>query len=302
MHSLNLDQFALRTDLIIDQKTTKNIHTRTYKYNDIEVKRTTSTDKLEHYVSISFKDITDKDIFHQTETIFIKELKKFLAPLKLREQDSLLVIGLGNDKITPDALGPLAIDNVLVTKYLFTLGEVEKGYQNVCTFKPSVTGSTGIDSIAMIKSIIKVSKAKGIIIIDALAASSIDRVNKTIQITDTGIHPGSGVYNNRGEVSQKTVKVPVIAIGIPTIVDANTIVVDTLAKLDTYFSKKNTSILGQLSNLSKEELKQLLDEIIPYEYTLMVTPKEIDLVMEKLALLLGNGINKTLHKNFYPTK
>lgn len=302
MHALNLSQFSLRTDLIIDQNEIKNFRTRTYKKDNISIKKTTSTDNLDHYVSISFSDITDKDIYNAVEKNFIKEMHSFLKPLNLKENDSILVIGLGNDKSTPDALGPLAIDHVLVTKYLFTLGEVEKGYQNVCTFKPSVTGTTGIDSIAMIKSIIKVSKAKSVIIIDALAASSLERVNKTIQITDTGIHPGSGVCNNRGEVSKKTLNVPVIAIGIPTIVDANTIVADTFSKVETYFAKKKQKILGELANLSKNDLKDLLDEIIPYENSLMVTPKEIDFVISKLALLIGNGLNKTFHKNYYPTK
>ena len=301
MHAVNLDKYSLRTDLIIDKKDFQALITKKYHEDEITVTRSSSNNGKKNYVTINFTDVTDKDNYQKVETVFIRELKRFIKPLKLKEKDSVLVIGLGNDKITPDSLGPLTIDNILVTKYLFNIGDVEKGYQNVCTFKPSVTGSTGIETIKMLKTLAKVSEAKCLIIIDALAASSIDRVNKTIQITDTGIHPGSGVNNNRGEVSKKTLNIPVIAIGIPTIVDAKTIVIDTFTKLTNFFEKKNINLFANIPELQKDDFKALLDEVLTND-TLMVTPKEVDFVLEKLSLLLGNGINKTLHKNFNTTK
>ncbi len=301
MHTIDLDKYSLRTDLIIDKKDFQALVTKKYNEDSISVIRSSSNNGKKNYVTINFTDVTDKDNFQKVENIFIRELKRFIKPLNLKEKDSVLVIGLGNDKITPDSLGPLTIDNILVTKYLFNIGDVEKGYQNVCSFKPSVTGTTGIETIKMLKSLAKVSEAKCLIIIDALAASTLDRVNKTIQITDTGIHPGSGVNNNRGEVSKKTLNIPVIAIGIPTIVDAKTIVIDSFSKLNSFFEDKGINVLGSIQDLEKEDFKILLDEVLKDD-TLMVTPKEVDFVMEKLSLLLANGINKTLHKNFNTTK
>ncbi len=301
MHTVDLDKYSLRTDLIIDKKDNKAIIQKQYKEEDITVVRQVSNRGKNNYVTINFLDVTDKDNYAKVEKVFIRELKRFIKPLNLKEKNPVLVIGLGNDKITPDALGPLTIDKVLVTKYLFNIGDVDKGYQNVCSFKPSVTGTTGIETIKMIKNLAKVSGAKCLIIIDALAASSIDRVNKTIQITDTGIHPGSGVNNNRGEVSKKTLNIPVIAIGIPTIVDAKTIVVDIFVKMVNFFNDNNINILGKIKDIEKDDFKKILDEVLTNN-SLMVTPKEIDFVMEKLSLLLGNGINKTLHKNFNTTK
>ena len=297
MHTIDLKNFSLRTDLIMDSDENEKLQKNSEKFRLGEIQRGYTADKTKNYVTISFSDITDKDNYQTVLDVFIKELEIFIKKLKLEETDAVLVIGLGNSRSTPDALGPLVIDNILVTKYLFTIGDVEKGYQNVCAFKPDVTGVTGIETIALINSVVKVSDAKCVIVIDALAASSVNRVNKIIQITDTGVHPGSGVSNNRGEVSKDTLGIPVIAIGVPTIVDANTIVAEALEKMDDYFEKKKVNIMGKLGELEKEEFKQLIDEIFKDEYNLMVTPKEVDFIIEKLGLLIGNGINKSLHKN-----
>ncbi len=301
MHAIDLDKYSIRTDLISDKKDYNASVTKKYKEEDVTVTRSTSSKGKNNYTTINFLDVTDKDNYLKVEKVFIRELKRFIKPLNLKEKDTVLVVGLGNEKITPDSLGPLVIDNVLVTKYLFNIGDVEKGYQNVCSFKPSVTGTTGIETIKMLKMLSKVSQAKCLIIIDALASTSVDRVNKTIQITDTGIHPGSGVKNNRGEVSKKTLNIPVIAIGIPTIVDAKIIAIDTFSKLATFFEKRNTNVLGKIENISKEDFKILLEEVLPKEI-LMVTPKEVDFVLERLSTLIATGINKTLHKSFLSTK
>ena len=298
MHEINLSDFSLRTDLIIDSNKSDLEVIERYKFSNGEVIKSVAKNKNDQYVTISFFDVTDKDNYNNVEFYFIKELKKIFERLKLKDNDTVLVVGLGNDKSTPDALGPMVVDNVLVTKYLFNLGDVEEGYQNICSFKPDVTGSTGIETVDMIKCVAEVSDAKCLIVIDALAASAVGRLNRVIQITNTGIHPGSGVSNNRGEISYNTIGVPVIAIGVPTIVEADTIVADTFSKIDSFFNEKNSNVLGKISELSKNEFKQLLREISFSDSNLMVTPKEIDFVIEKLGLLIGNGINKTVHKNF----
>lgn len=329
MHTIDLGKYDYRTDLIIEKidNLKDSVH---YEENKILVDNIKNLNN--QYITISFDDITDKNNYKNVLDIFVKELKKILAGY-LKENSKILVIGLGNSRSTPDSLGPLAVDNVLVTRHLFDLGDVESGYKNVCSFKPQVTGVTGIETSEVIIGLVERLNIDLVIAIDALASSSITRVNRTIQITDSGIAPGSGVGNNRQELSLKTLGIPVIAIGVPTIVDAATIVTDTIkyllkqlsykvenvdnakaklinektydySKQDVIFNDKDKErVLGMLGGLNDNELKTLFLEVLtPVNYNLMVTPKEIDFMMEKMGLLIGNGINKSLHSSFNTTK
>ena len=331
-HSIDLSKLSIRTDLIIENKSLNDYQTTTKNYNNIKVEQTLSTKSNDKYTTISFDDVTDKDKFQKVEQTLIKELKTYINEAKLTKEDSVLIVGLGNISSTPDSLGPETIKQILVTRYLFELGDVEDGYQSVAAISPSVTSVTGIETQTTIKSIIAVVKPKLLIVIDALASRTISRVNKTIQITNTGIHPGSGVGNDRKELSTKTLNIPIIAIGVPTVVDAATIVTDTFKYMQQQFSfklNKNKSskqklipeinqdyteettnltqlekkeILGEVGTLSEEDFKQLIYEVLsPINYNLMVTPTEIDFQIKKLALLIGNSINKSLHKNFNST-
>lgn len=329
MHSINLGKYEYRTDLIIERlEMSEDVE----HYEDNGVLIDTIRDFDNTYITISFDDITDKDNYKKVEDVFIKEFKKIVNNY-LDDKSKILIVGLGNSRSTPDALGPGVIDNILVTRHLFMLGDVEDGYRNVCSIKPQVTGVTGIETKDIISGIVEKLNIDLIIVIDALAASSITRVNKTIQITDKGIEPGSGVGNNRGEISYQTFGIPVIAIGVPTIVDAATIVTDTinyLLKQLSYkvkninnlrnklinenkydYSKQNIifndeereKLLGMLGGLDDDELKRLFLEVLtPVNYNLMVTPKEVDFIMEKFGVLIGNAINKSLHSSFNTTK
>lgn len=332
MHSIDLSKYSLRTDLIIEHKKNDNYHTTKEVIGNITVEKTINNQHKEHYTTISFDDVTDRDNFQKVEQVFTINLKKYLEDINLKEIDPVLIIGLGNEKSTPDSLGPKTVKQVLVTNYLFELGEVEPGYQKTSSFAPSVTSITGIETSRAIKSLISTTEAKLLIVIDALAASSINRLNKTIQITDTGIHPGSGVGNNRKELTKNTLGIPVIAIGVPTVVDATTIVADTFKYIIKHFSYKlnninnhklklvppdkqnylneNSSLddnikkdlLGEIGNLNESDFKQLINEVLlPINYNLMVTPTEIDFIIEKLGLLIGNGINKSLHQKLNST-
>ena len=266
MHEIDLNKKDLRTDLILE-KQYKNLESKTTKYKDIEI--ITTKYKNNNYTTIYFNDATDKDNYLNLEKVLIKELKKYI---NIKENDTILVVGLGNSKSTPDALGPSTIDDILVTRHLKLLNVLDKDYSVVSTFKPSVMGNTGIESIDLIKNIIKDIKATKVIAIDALKASKIERLVKTIQITDSGIHPGSGINNNRGEISKNTMETDVISIGIPTVVDIKTI------------------------------LESILEEEIELDENLILTPTDIDYQIEKLSKLLSISINKTLHKKLYPTK
>lgn len=283
--------------------------------------------KIGNYTTIEFDDITDYNKKETVKKVFSSELRKLLKKLSIREDDSCLVIGLGNISSTPDALGPLTIQNILVTNHLFDVANVENGFRRVGAISPGVKGSTGIETSDIIKGIVDKVKPSFVIVIDALASQSIERVNKTIQMTDAGIHPGSGIGNNRKEISKETLDIPVIAIGVPTVVDAVTIVSDTINYMHKHFTymknninktnklipinkinylkeqidvtiedKKN--LLGMIGNLNESEIKQLIYEVLsPIGYNLMVTPKEINFVIDKLSDVIGNGINRALHKN-----
>ena len=249
----------LYTDLITEKKIITGKEKIINKNNNLKVLKTTLNNNK--YTTITFNDISTKNNYLEVQNVLINELKEYI---KLKENDIILVIGLGNSKSTPDSLGPSVIDNVLVTRYLFLSNSIDKGYSNVSSFIPNVMGNTGINSIKIIKNIIKEIKATKVIIIDSLKTSNLDRLVKTIQITNEGISPGSGINNNRGEISKKNMHTEIIAIGVPTVVDIKTIIKE----------KEN----------------------------IIVTPTNIDFIIEKLSILIGNSINISLHKNFIRQK
>lgn len=340
MSEFDLKNYEVRTDLIVESigtDTIKGLKKKEKKYDDIKVTDITVEHDIKNlnkkkgkYITISFNDVTDSINRKKVEEVVINELNNILSYSNIKDNDSCLVVGLGNYKSTPDSLGPKVIDELVVTRHLYLINElnVEEGYRNVSSFVPGVMGTTGIEAKDVILGIVREVKPKFIIVVDALASSSIERVNKTIQITNTGINPGSGVGNTRIEISEDTLGIPVIAIGIPTVVDAVTIVSDTLKYLMKKISynksnfnnssnklkpvtsinylkeeiselsfKDREKLLGFIGNLSEDEIKELIFEVLsPIGYNLMVTPKEVDFVIEKLAILLSTSINKTLHK------
>lgn len=334
-HEIDLSKYKIRTDLAIEV-TPKNIEIKeekidNIKINTIYIDKETSKEinkKIGNYITIEFEDITDKDNKEKIKKVFIKELKNILEKQNIKDKDQCLVIGLGNRMSTPDALGPKTVDNILITNHLYELGLLGENYRRVSALVPGVMGTTGIETSDIIKSVTKEIKPKFILIIDALASSSLERVNKTIQITDTGINPGSGIGNTRKEISKDILNIPVIAIGVPTTVDAVTIVTDTINYLTKYYTytRKNINnpmnkliikgsinylkkeikpapeekqkLLGLIGNLNEEETRILINETLtPIGYNFMVTPKEIDFIIENLSEVIGKGINETLHKS-----
>jgi spore protease len=341
---IDLNKYRLRTDLvvetiddnnieydgiIIDKQKEKNIQITTIDVLIDGVKKIGK--KPGKYITIEFDDVTDNDNKNKVLKVFKKQLKKLFDHLKITEDDSCLIIGLGNDKSTPDSLGPYTVNDIIVTRHIKEIaGSLEKGYREVSAFNPGVMGTTGIETSKVLEGLIAAVKPNFLIVIDALAASSINRLNKTIQMTDTGIHPGSGVGNTRKEISKEILGIPVIAIGIPTVVDAVTIVSDTINYIYKLFSynktninnpitkmvpthlvnyikenkkdtklneKEKTNLMGLIGNLSEIEIRNLISEVLsPIGYNLMVTPKEIDFVMLKLAEILSEGINGTIHR------
>ena len=215
-----------------------------------------------------------------------KELSKHLRKLaSLDKEKSVLVVGLGNRDVTPDALGPNVIQNLQITRHVLreygTLGMGEERAHAVSGIVPGVMAQTGMETLEIIQGVVAEVKPDVVIAIDALAARSTKRLNRTIQITDTGINPGSGVGNHRDGLNADTLGIPVIGIGVPTVVDAATIVHDAMAHL--------------LETLEEQEQKEFLEEMIsPHLHSMFVTPKDVDETVKRLGYTISEGLNIAL--------
>lgn len=203
------------------------------------------------------------------------------------KNDSVLVVGLGNTDVTPDALGPKVIDNLFITRHLkkYAPELLEEDVREVSGIVPGVLGTTGIETSDVIKGVVKEIKPDLILVVDALAAKELNRISKTIQVSNVGITPGSGVKNNRSEISQKTLGIPVIAIGVPTVVGIPTIINDAIS-----YVREN---LPEADNALKE--KNYMQDILENKkFDFMVTPNTIDDIITNLSRILSEGINEAL--------
>lgn len=251
------------------------------------------------YVTIDIPAFThyDADAMEDVSEVLAKTLSPLL---KLDESMTALVVGLGNWNVTPDALGPKVISRLMVTRHLKQLvpDSIDEGIRPVCALAPGVLGLTGMETSEIIKGVVDKIKPNLVICIDALASRKMERVNSTIQIGDTGISPGSGVGNRRMELSEKTLGIPVIAIGVPTVVEAATMANDAIdLVLDEMIkqAKSGGGFYDMLKSIDKNEKEKMIGELLkPYVGDLMVTPKEVDMVIDSLSKIIANGINIAL--------
>lgn len=247
-----------------------------------------------NYITIDIKKLklaTDKEI-EDYGNVLSTELKK-LIDKHIQKQDEILVVGLGNLYVTPDSLGPKVINEIDVTRHILKyMPEVlEKGTRAVSAISPGVLGTTGMETLEIVNGIVENVKPKLLIVIDALASRSIERISSSIQLADTGIVPGAGVDNVRKELSQNTLNIPVIAIGIPTVVESAVLVNDCLNLLIEKLQQeaKSNQYLNDLKeNDNYEEIK---DSLVPNDYNMIVTPKEIDALIENMKDVVAQGIN-----------
>ena len=247
-----------------------------------------------NYITIDIKNLktaTDDDIQKTSETLS-KELQEIINS-HVDKQGDILIVGLGNIYVTPDALGPKVINEIDVTRHLikYLPQYVEEGTRSVSAISPGVLGTTGIETVEILKGIVDNIKPKLLIVIDALASRNIERISSTIQISDTGIVPGAGVNNTRQEISKKTLGIPVIALGIPTVVELATIVSDGIDIFINRLQEKAESneYLNRLQQNDKyEDVKEALNV---GEYNMIVTPKEIDDLIENMKDVVARGIN-----------
>ncbi|MCY9516916.1 GPR endopeptidase [Paenibacillus apiarius] len=244
----------------------------------------------------------DTDLQDRVATKFAQLFEAFLEEVGVKKGDKALIVGLGNWNVTPDALGPLVVENVLVTRHYFEImpDQVSPGYREVSAVAPGVLGVTGIESSEIVQGIVERTKPDVIIAIDALASKALERVNTTIQIADIGIHPGSGIGNKRRGLTKDILGIPCIAIGVPTVCYASTIVNNAIDMMKEHFKQETSNtreILGMLDDIGEQERLMLVKEVLePLGHDLVVTPKEVDEFMEDMANIIASGLNASMHE------
>lgn len=249
------------------------------------------------YITIDIQKlkIAQEDEIKVAAEIVSKELKKIIDK-HIDRQGEILVVGLGNIYVTPDSLGPKVINEIEVTRHIINYMPqyVVEGARMVSAIAPGVLGTTGIETVEILKGVVDNINPKLLIVIDALASRSIERISSTVQISDTGIVPGAGVGNTRNEISQRTLGIPVIALGIPTVVETAVLVNDCL---DLFITKlqENAESNSYLNKLKEEDnYEQIKEVLLPKDYNLIVTPKEIDGLIENMSNVVARGINNAV--------
>lgn len=243
--------------------------------------------KAGKYISFETDAVLTRDV--QKYENLSKAIAHVLKELLNKNKGTVLVVGLGNESMTPDSIGPKVVKKTFVTRHIFEFLPEEKDprMESVCAVAPGVLGVTGIESADIIKGIIKNTKISTVIVIDALAARRSERMFSTFQLTDTGIEPGAGVGNKRSSISKEFLGVPVIAIGVPTVVYASSLVYDAAVDM-----------LSGITGQSEEKVEQAAKKLASFSAgELVVTPKEIDVISEDCAKIIADGINLALHND-----
>lgn len=249
------------------------------------------------YITIDIKNlkIIQEEDLQQSANALSNELKPILEK-HIKKEDEVLVVGLGNIYVTPDSLGPKVVNEIEVTRHVINYMPqyVKEGTRKISAIAPGVLGTTGIETLEILKGIVENVKPKLIVVIDALASRSIERISSSVQISDTGIVPGAGVGNKRNELTINTLGIPVIAIGIPTVVETAVLVNDSL---DLFIQKlqdeaKSNDYLNKLKE--DDNYEEIKEALIPNNYNLIVTPKEIDDLIENMKEVVARGINMSL--------
>lgn len=320
MKEYTVERFQTRTDLAVEERerfedddveiSGVSIEEEYDKENEIQITKVViSTEKGAKamgkpkgtYITLEAPNmaVPDEDYHREVSEVMAKYVKE-LIPNKDMEQ-SVLIVGLGNREITPDSLGPNVVGNLLITRHIVKeYGKVALGKEKinqVSGIVPGVMAQTGMEASEIIRGIIEETKPNYIIAIDALAARNTRRLNRTIQIADTGINPGSGVGNHRNGLTLKSLGIPVIAIGVPTVVDAATIVNDTMENLIQAMeeSEQLKGIGKTLSLFNATEKHQLIRELIaPHLNGMFVTPKDIDETIKRLSFTISEALNIAL--------
>lgn len=310
--------FQIRTDLALEAKenceaeheTIRGVKVEEQENREAEIYTTIVTIETENgartmgkpvgtYVTLEAPNMSSPDAGYHREISeeLARHLKDLIGAEKLCDKQ-ILVVGLGNREVTPDALGPDVVGNLNITRHMIRVyGRISEELQQagvISAIVPGVMAQTGMETVEIIRGVVEETKPELVLVIDALAARSTKRLNRTIQITDTGINPGSGVGNHRNAINQQKLGVPVIAIGVPTVVDAATIVNDTMEELIGEMEKMDEmrQLSGALHALDQAEKHEMIRELIaPNLNTMFVTPKDIDETVKYLSYTISEGLN-----------
>ena len=257
--------------------------------------------EMGNYVTLEVPGLRKKNTELQDKVVrvFYKELRSFL---NLNGEQSVLVIGLGNWNVTPDALGPRVIRELFVTRHILELKPeiLGEGYRSVCAVAPGVLGITGIETGEIIRGITEHIRPDIIVAIDALAAQRMERLFTTIQVADTGVVPGSGVGNRRLGINKQTMGIPVFAIGVPTVVDAITLAGDSMDQLAEALKRESPQgnmFASIVQKMDWQEKRNIIREVLkPYTGELIVTPKEIDTLIDDISLVIAASLDAAFHQ------
>lgn len=304
------EQFKIRTDLALEAREEIKasdtqlegiiVRERTLKDTDINITRLDIINKkgekligkpVGTYITLEapLMAVCDKDYHREISKVLAEYIDELIKPYVKNGRINILVAGLGNREVTPDALGPNVVDNLAINNE-----NNKKGGVRISGISPGVMAQTGMETAVIIKGIVSETKPDAVIVIDALAARNTKRLNSTIQLTDTGIHPGSGVGNHRSAITKETIGTNVVAIGVPTVIDTPTIVYDTLDNLLNALSvSKHFAAAGKcFFNLTREEKYRLIKEIsTPEMAEMFVTPKDADETIKRIGFTISEAIN-----------
>lgn len=312
-----MSEFRVRTDLAVEAKESfeeDNVEIRGVRIdenydtkNEINITRVVIETKngakamgkpMGTYITLEAPNmaVPDEGYHREISRVLSKYIKELLGDFS--KEHSVLIVGLGNREVTPDSLGPLVVNNLLITRHVVKeYGKYAMGKElvnSVSGIVPGVMAQTGMESAEIVKGVIKETNPDLLIVVDALAARSTKRLNRTIQITDTGINPGSGVGNHRNAINSEVMGIPVISIGVPTVVDAAVIVNDAMENMlhameDAESLKSIGNVLNTFNVAEKQELfRELLS---PQLNTMFVTPKDIDETMKRLSFTISEALN-----------
>ncbi|NLI60175.1 MAG: GPR endopeptidase [Clostridiales bacterium] len=309
----------IRTDLALEARELYSHHkddmmgveSESHNENGMEITRVRITSPegerklgkaMGNYITIEAAAIKDRnpEYYELVSQNLSNELKSLL---NLHNKSNILVVGLGNWNITPDSLGPKVVDRIMVTRHILKLipEQVDERVQAVCAIAPGVLGITGMETGEIVKGIVDRVRPDVVIVIDALASRKTQRIGTTIQIADTGINPGSGIGNKRMGISEETLGVKTIAIGVPMVVYAHTIGRDSLEILIKEFSNQatpGTEFYKMLGSMQEADLDAMVSKVLSQGMgDLVVTPKEVDMLIDDISGILSDGLNLALHHN-----
>lgn len=309
MKEIDLSKYAPRTDLadeiVTSSKDTKEYSVTNKTYHDVNISYITIhkdnnsfNKKKGDYISIEFNNVEDQKNRDIIKDVLVDNLKQLISKYKLSSNAKVLIVGLGNESFMADALGPMSAKEIIVTNHIFELDptSIKEGTKCVSLLVPGVMGQTGLETADIVKSVTDFYKPNLIIFVDALASRSIARVNRVIQICDTGIEPGSGIGNNRKPMDKEYLGAPCIAIGVATVVGASSIVDETIGIIEKMYGDipLNHSIFKD-----RNRYQVIADVLEEKGLNMVVTPKQIDEDVKNISYIIGNSINESLHNESY---